>query len=227
MKKENLFSLFLYLLPFLLLYSFNSYLKNYGNVDIDKCISTLSYYQPTHLIFQWINFLFILVLIFSFLGARIFVYTFKNTYIRILLSIIFFLGLAYVIFIPKWFESKFVESKNIQLFAIANKINLAPHDEIPVNLYFKGPDINVFIENRNFDVYEVVYTGSNNSKFDILIQEIKIEKSFAEELNSLFKDEQKDIIGKLYLVIAKNNKKLFYFKNKDGNILGRGFRNLD
>ena len=129
-------------------------------------------------------------------------------------SIIVFVALfGFSTFVP-WFKTNSRLHKKRVLLTVMNEIRKGEREEIAIRFEHKERQINMFGENRDFNIYEIVNISNDSvlRKIELPLNSIKIQ-------NVTFSGNNvDDIYGEI--VISNNHKNNFYLMDRGKNILG-------
>ena len=125
--------------------------------------------------------------------------------------IVFITLFGFSMFVP-WFDTNSKLHKNRVLLTVMKEIRKGDTEEIAIRFNHKIRQINMFGENRDFDIYEIENVSNDSvlRQIELPINSIKIQASLLEI--------KSEIYGKI--VISNNQKKNFYLMDRGNNILG-------
>jgi hypothetical protein len=208
-----IFSIAIYCTPFICSFSIYQVFLLIEKSELRSIDCSALYIHPTF----WLGYLDIAVGLISIIGsafiARVFWDLSRYHWVKWTSCIIVFVTLfGFSISVP-WFETNSRQHKNRVLLAIMNEIREGDKEEIAIRFNYKLRQINMFGENRDFDIYEIENISNDSvlSKIELPINSIKIQAP-------LLKIPVDEMHGKI--IISKNQKKNFCLMDRSNNILG-------
>ena len=209
-----IFAIILYCIPYILSFSVNQIFVLIENKNHLQNIDCKSLYAHPNLLF---NYLDIFVGLTSIIASIFLVRPIWDLpitrFLKWALSIVAFMALfGFSIFVP-WFQTNVQLHKDRVLISVVNDLTKSDKKIIAIRLKYVKREIGMFVENRDFNIYNVVIVSD-----DPKVRKLRLPINFIKKEVSILEKNTKDI--DCQIVIGNKGIGNFYLMDMGNNILG-------